>query len=112
MKRAHAAGAALLALLLVVAMDTPRVAESSEPAAPDADAGRRIFSQNCARCHGFNMANPAPGILDLRTFPLEDKARFLAAVSEGKGAMPAWKDVLKPADIEAIWSYVNAVRNP
>jgi cytochrome c6 len=86
----------------------------STPAESTAEAanGKTLFSQNCARCHGFNMANPAPGVFDLRTFPTEDKPRFVAAVSEGKGAMPAWKAVLSPAEIESLWAYVSSSHSP
>lgn len=63
-----------------------------------------IYSRNCARCHGFNMVNPA-GVFDLRTFP-DDTPRFPASVSEGKNAMPAWKAVLSAQDIQALWTYV------
>lgn len=83
-----------------------------EDSAADAADGKKVFSQNCARCHGFNMTNPAPGVFDLRTFPTDDKPRFVTAVSEGKGAMPAWKAVLSPAEIESLWSYVSGAHSP
>ena len=69
-------------------------------------AGRLLYNQNCARCHGFQMLNPPPGVFDLRTFP-QDKERFIASVSEGKGAMPSWKGTLSAADIETLWTYVS-----
>jgi alcohol dehydrogenase (cytochrome c) len=76
------------------------------PAARAATPGKTLYSQNCARCHGFSMVNPGPGVFDLRTFPRGEKARFVASVSEGKGAMPAWKSALTAADIDALWTYV------
>jgi mono/diheme cytochrome c family protein len=83
---------------------------TAEPAPPRsvASAGRLLYNQSCARCHGFQMVNPAPGVFDLRTFPLEDKARFIASVAAGKGAMPAWKGTLAPADVDALWNYVTS----
>jgi mono/diheme cytochrome c family protein len=36
-----------------------------------------------------------------------DRARFIELVTYGKNAMPSWEDVLKPADIEALWVYVS-----
>ena len=86
-------------------------ADHAQPAV-DTSLGKTLFSQNCSRCHGFNMVNPAPGVFDLRAFPLDDKSRFVAAVSDGKGAMPAWKAVLSPEDIENLWSYVSTSRSP
>ena len=100
-----------LALLLTL-MLAAALARASTPASNETADGKQLYSQNCARCHGFNMANPAPGVFDLRTFPAEDKSRFLSAVSEGKGAMPAWKSTLSPAEIESLWSYISNAHSP
>ena len=67
--------------------------------------GSAIFSQNCAPCHGPRMADPQ-GAFDLRTFPAEQKSRFLNSVTNGKNQMPPWGDLLKGDDIEALWAYV------
>jgi mono/diheme cytochrome c family protein len=48
------------------------------------------------------------GAFDLRKFPHDQRDRFVNSVTHGKGQMPAWGDLLKPADIEALWSYVVA----
>jgi cytochrome c6 len=81
---------------------------ASVAASEKSSAGRALYGQNCARCHGFGMVNPGPGIFDLRTFPGDDKARFVAAVSEGKGAMPSWKAALSAGEIDALWDYVRS----
>jgi mono/diheme cytochrome c family protein len=86
-------------------------ASGPEPAA-DPSPGKKLFRENCSRCHGFDMMNPAPGVADLRALPLDDKSRFVVSVSDGKGAMPAWRAVLTPEDIENLWSYVSAGRSP
>jgi mono/diheme cytochrome c family protein len=85
----------------------PRAADGGDPV-----EGRKIFGQNCSRCHGFNMMNPAPGVFDLRSFPHDDKSRFVSSVTQGKGAMPAWQAVLSAAEIDALWSYVSAGSPP
>jgi mono/diheme cytochrome c family protein len=48
------------------------------------------------------------GAFDLRTFPRDDKSRFVTSVTKGKNQMPPWGDLLKPDDIEALWAYVTA----
>ena len=68
--------------------------------------GKTSFRKRCARCHGVNMVNPGVGVFDLRTFPQDDKARFVDSVSNGKNAMPSWGEVLSPADIDMLWVYV------
>lgn len=71
------------------------------------ETGKSSFRKRCSRCHGVNMVNPGVGIFDLRSFPRDDKTRFVESVTHGKNAMPSWQDVLQPADIEALWSYVS-----
>ena len=85
-------------------------ASSETAVVPTAEAlykkGKTSFRKRCARCHGVNMVNPGVGVFDLRTFPQDDKARFVDSVANGKNAMPSWGEVLKPADIDMLWVYV------
>jgi mono/diheme cytochrome c family protein len=71
-----------------------------------ADKGRKVYYVNCTKCHGLNMVTPGGGFFDLRTFPADEKPRFLESVNNGKRAMPAWKESLKADEVEALWSYV------
>jgi mono/diheme cytochrome c family protein len=70
-------------------------------------AGADIFARNCSPCHGAHMADPE-GAFDLRAFPHDQHSRFVNSVTNGKNSMPPWGGVLKPEDIEALWSYVVA----
>jgi len=69
--------------------------------------GAGIYSQNCAPCHGARMLDPNSAF-DLRTFPPDEKSRFVASVLKGKNAMPPWGDLLKFDDVVALWAYVMA----
>ena len=69
--------------------------------------GSAIFSQNCAPCHGPRMADPQ-GAFDLRTFPPEQKSRFLNSVTNGKNSMPPWGGLFNAEEIESLWAYVMA----
>jgi mono/diheme cytochrome c family protein len=73
-------------------------------------AGSKLFAQRCAICHGQNMRNPDTevGAFDLRYFPRDEHDRFVSSVTGGKNAMPAWRDLISPAEIEALWAYVCA----
>jgi len=76
-------------------------------AAPElAVQGKAQYRQFCSNCHGVNMVNAGTSSFDLRKFPPDDKTRFVNSVKHGKNAMPAWGDILKPEEIEAIWAYV------
>jgi cytochrome c55X len=80
---------------------------AADPAALVAE-GRRRYIGLCARCHGLNLVTVGIGF-DLRTFPQDDKARFLRSVSQGLRAMPSFANVVQPADLEAIWAYIGSV---
>ena len=81
-------------------------AADSVDAAAQYKKGATSYRKRCARCHGVNMVNPGPGIFDLRTFPVDDKNRFVDAVINGKNAMPSWGDVLDADDVDTLWVYV------
>jgi mono/diheme cytochrome c family protein len=68
--------------------------------------GRKIYGVYCTRCHGINMIASSSAFFDLRTFPPDSKERFLASLNNGIRAMPAWKDTLKPEEMESLWAYV------
>jgi mono/diheme cytochrome c family protein len=53
------------------------------------------------------MADPE-GAFDLRTFPHDQRARFVNSVTNGKNSMPPWGGLLKPEEIEELWAYVVA----
>lgn len=92
----------------------PAAASSSDKAGPATsgvdlaltEKGIGLYKAYCQKCHGLDMVTPGGGFFDLRTFPLDDKPRFVGSVTNGKRAMPAWGAVLKSADIDALWSYV------
>jgi len=69
--------------------------------------GAALFAKNCATCHGTRMRNPQWAI-NLKEFPHDAHDRFVDSVTYGKRNMPSWEDVLKPDEIEALWSYVVA----
>ena len=73
-----------------------------------AQRGRGLYKDFCQKCHGLNMVSPGGAFFVLRTFPPNDKPRFVASVMNGKRAMPAWGGVLKGDDLETLWAYVNS----
>lgn len=65
-----------------------------------------VFDMFCAHCHGKHMVNPGTSSFDLRKFPKDDKERFVNSVTNGRGDMPSWGDVLLPEEMELLWHYV------
>jgi mono/diheme cytochrome c family protein len=84
------------------------VAGAQQAAPAQAEAGRQIYVSSCQRCHGINLATNGIGF-DLRTFPQNDKERFLRSVTNGLRAMPAWGSTLKPEQMDLIWAYMGSV---
>ena len=71
-------------------------------------AGAKLYADNCAVCHGPNMVEPGGGFFDLRTFPPNQRSRFMNSVSNGKNSMPPWKSVLSQDQIGTLFAYVVA----
>ena len=109
MRLAHiGASTALSTSLLAAACATlavPAVAQEFSP--KQIRHGADLYAQNCAPCHGARMLDPNSAF-DLRTFPPDQKSRFVNSVTKGLNSMPPWGDILKPVDIEALWAYVRA----
>jgi mono/diheme cytochrome c family protein len=103
MKSARALTVAVAALVAMAS----RAADDARFAPAQIEAGRAIYSQNCAACHGPRMADPGSAF-DLRTFPPDQHARFVNSVTNGKNNMPPWGDLFNEAEIEALWAYVRA----
>ena len=70
--------------------------------------GADLYEPHCSTCHGIRLVNPEWAPVDLRKFPLAERARFIDTVTHGVRGMPPWGDLLKPEDIEALWAYVVA----
>jgi mono/diheme cytochrome c family protein len=74
--------------------------------------GWRQYSVNCARCHGQDaLPNPVAANLLVSlgpNGPMRDQAKFVQVVSEGRPdrGMPAFKGILSPDQIQAIYAYL------
>ncbi len=64
---------------------------------PSAALGQAIYQTHCARCHGVDGKGVVPGarnFSDLDYMRGETPAYFYAAVTEGRGEMPSFRDTL------------------
>jgi len=96
-----------LVLLVGSAVAAAQNADLTEFSPAQIQAGAEIYARTCSPCHGAHMADPNAAA-DLRTFPRDQKSRFVRSVTKGKNQMPPWGDLLKPEDIDALWAYVTA----
>jgi len=70
-----------------------------------ADAGREVYAEHCAQCHGERLmaTGAAP---DLRLLRADQRARFDQIVRDGKGQMPAWAGMIADEEIDRVWAYI------
>ena len=82
--------------------------------AAKADAGAKVFADNCAACHGdAGKGNPdmgAPNLTDAIWLYGGDLATVTETVTKGRaGVMPAWAGRLSDADIRSVALYVHGL---
>ncbi len=104
--------AALSAACCLACSAPPGRAAEPPPSPEDFARGEQLFDSICSHCHGPHMVNPGTVSFDLRKFPHDERDRFFNSVENGKKAMPPWKDVLHPDEVEAIWCYVRSGGKP
>lgn len=80
----------------------------------DAAAGRKIFAENCASCHGEggkgNQELGAPNLTDQIWLYGSDEATLIETITNGRaGVMPAWSGRLDPVTIKALTVYVHSL---
>ena len=99
-------------VLLAVSQTAAVAEDAANPVARPAEftperieKGKQMYKQLCLRCHGPEMVG-GNNAFDLRTFPLDDRARFFNSVTNGKRAMPPWKGILTEEEISIVWAYV------
>ena len=98
----------ILSIVLFLATVLPLNISADESFPPElVKRGEQTYLINCSRCHGVHLVNPVGYTFDLRRFPKGQRERFFSSVSKGKGNMPAWGDLLKTDQIEALWSYIS-----
>ena len=80
----------------------------------DPAAGKKIFAENCASCHGDagkgNREFGAPNLTDQIWLYGSDEAIIVETITNGRsGVMPAWVGRLDPATIKALAVYVHTL---
>ena len=101
----------------VAAPAEPAAAETVAAASPVA-RGAEVFATNCASCHGPEGRGDGPAAAGLDPSPPDlrgvREARFRGIprrqiIEEGRPgtAMIAWKEVLSPEDLDAVYAFVH-----
>lgn len=80
----------------------------------DIEAGKKIFADNCAACHGDDAKGKhdvgAPNLADQIWLYGSDEATVIETITNGRnGVMPAWAGRLDPTTIKALAVYVHSL---
>lgn len=84
------------------------VAPPQPGATPGETDGKSIFTANCALCHTLADAGTTGTIGPNLDDSKPSKETVVDRVTNGKGAMPSFKDSLDPAQIDAVADYVSS----
>jgi polyvinyl alcohol dehydrogenase (cytochrome) len=90
-------------------LSSPDGGDDSDDASEDGDrAGREIYQQSCASCHGGNgEGSSGPSLVDVtERLSVEE---HVAVVRDGRGSMPGWGDDLTDEEIDAVVAYEREV---
>jgi cytochrome c6 len=107
-------------VLLLVFTITAAACSRSDPAAAAIDA-RALFGQACAKCHAEDGSGGLPTVangprpVDLTAAEWQrsrSDTDLVAAIKDGRGAMPPFTDVLTTDQIRALASYVRTLKRP
>ncbi|HVX33613.1 MAG TPA: PQQ-binding-like beta-propeller repeat protein [Solirubrobacterales bacterium] len=90
----------------VHAGETAQGGGEGEGAAPDPEAGKEVFAENCSVCHGGD-GHGGNGGPDLTTQPKSKEQKGAEEqVTNGGGGMPAFKGLLSEEEIANVAAYV------
>jgi mono/diheme cytochrome c family protein len=101
-----------------VAPDDAKKVKNPMPSTPEnLAAGEQLFSDNCVLCHGDKGMGDGPGAKTIKVKPAnftdpkiqasETDGALFWKMGNGRGPMPAWKDILTD---EERWKLVNYIR--
>lgn len=98
------------AIIMVLAMvSCGGGAAPSSPANAAPPMGGKIYSAHCTLCHGKDGGLGISGAKDLRVSTLT-REEMIALVSNGKGVMAPYKNVLTKAEISSVVDHVLGMR--
>lgn len=99
-----------LPLVALLGFALPVRAEDAPP-----HPGKKAYDAKCASCHAkdgkgnaamLKMFKAEPKALSLVDESAKDKGGFLKVANEGRAKMPAFKEKLKPEELDPIFDYV------
>ncbi|GEM_PF-189029 len=99
-----------VAAITIAAQTRAKKSSTKEAAAPlpDETFAASEFVKRCSMCHKADGkgGNGIPDFTDAAFLKSRADARLLSSITNGRGAMPSFKQTLKPAEMKALIRYV------
>lgn len=106
-------GRSPLTLLLALCAVTAHAQAGQASRQHSIQAGQQIYLQRCMQCHSTNRDQVmlGPSLYgEMTTSPhRKTAAQIRQQLRDGKGKMPAFKDILTPADIDNLLAYIRTL---
>jgi mono/diheme cytochrome c family protein len=107
----------VLALLSIAVLASSAWLESAAQTAKGKSAGggtAALYTKHCAKCHledgkGLESLSP-PNFTDTKWQSEHTNAALVKTIRDGEGAMPPYKDVLTPAQINALVKHIRGFK--
>lgn len=92
------------------------ILSASIPALPQ-NSGADTYKAKCQMCHGADGLGATPAGKSMKVVPFNDPqilnksdADLIAATTNGKGKMPAYKGKLSDAEIKGVIAYIHTLQ--
>jgi mono/diheme cytochrome c family protein len=107
----------VIALLAIAVLVSSALLESAaQPAKGKSGGGgiAAVYTKQCAKCHledgkGLESLKP-PDFTDAKWHATHTDAALAKGIRDGEGAMPPFKDVLTPAQINALVKHIRGFK--
>lgn len=97
-------------LFFLTSCSVERKNDSESSSSPALKSGKEIYSERCTSCHGQDGKLGFGGAKDL-TLSKKSKDEVIHQVSQGKGAMAPFKNILSEEEILAVSEYAISLRH-
>ncbi|HEY8461632.1 MAG TPA: cytochrome c [Blastocatellia bacterium] len=107
----------VLGIIFIAVLASSAWLESAAQTAKGKNAGggaAALYTKHCAKCHledgkGLESLSP-PNFADAKWQSEHTDAALAKTIREGEGAMPPYKDVLTPAQINALVKHIRGFK--
>jgi mono/diheme cytochrome c family protein len=100
----------LSTLLLTALFALPMLAQETQEAEQQQQDPKKLFANSCSWCHGNFGMKAGKGGPKLAGIAKDEEAIYNTLI-KGQGAMPSFKNTLKPDEIRLLARYIKSLPN-